>query len=90
MVKVRRDQLRRLERLKKLYAEGPLWGIVARFKNGTVKTLSAAEYQKVKLRNPEAVSVIDRKITNNLAELKAWLDMVYYLAIEEQDEELRL
>lgn len=91
MVKVRKDQLRRLERLKKLYAAGPLWCIVARFKNGTIKTLSAAEYRKVKLRNPERVEVVSRKITGNLNELGEWLGMVKNLVeISEEDGELTL
>lgn len=91
MAKVRRDQLRRLEELKKLYAPGPLWGIVARFKNGTVKTLSAAEYRKVKLRDPDGVEVVSRKITGNLNELGEWLGMVKNLVeISEEDGELTL
>lgn len=88
---VRRDQIRRLERLKKLYAPGPVWHIVARFKDGTEKTFSAAEYRKVKLRDPEGVEVVSRKITRNLEELGKWLDMVKVLVeISQGEEELVL
>ena len=91
MAKVRKDQLRRLEQLKKLYSPGPLWEIVARFKNGTVKTFSAAEYRKVKLRDPEGVEAVSRKITGNLDELGEWLGMVKNLAeISDEDGELIL
>ena len=91
MAKVRRDQLRRLEHLKKLYAPGPPWRIVARFKNGTTKTLSAAEYRKAKLRDPDGVAVESRKMTVNLDELGEWLGMVKNLAeISDEDGELIL
>lgn len=88
---VRRDQIRRLERLKKLYAPGPVWHIVARFKDGTEKTFSAAEYRKMKLRDPDGVEVVSRKITRNLNELGEWLGMVKNLVeISEEDGELTL
>lgn len=38
--------------------------------------------------DPDNVFVIDRRITNNLRELKNWLDLVYELAAVNQNEEL--
>lgn len=87
MGKVRNEQLNRLRTLETLYAPGPLWGIVARFKNGTEKKFSAAEYRKVKLRDPDGVEVVSRRITGSLAELGEWLDMVKIMAELSQGEE---
>lgn len=80
----------RLTALELRFVPPEPWTITAKYSDGHIEQMDVETYKRIKLNNPDSVFVIDRKITNNLAELKAWLDMVYYLAIEEQDEELRL
>lgn len=80
----------RLTALELRFVPPEPWTITAMYSDGHIEQMDAETYKRIKSDNPDSVVVIDRRITNNLAELKAWLDMVYYLAIEEQDEELRL
>ena len=66
------------------------WTITAMYSDGHIEVMSAEQYKAVKLSDPDSVRIIGRKITNNLRELGAWLDMVKALAFLGGDEEMEL
>ena len=80
----------RLTALEQRFVLPVPWTITARYSDGRVKQMDAETYRKIKLDNPNGVFVIERRITNNHAELKSWLDLVYDLAIGNQNEELKI
>lgn len=64
------------------------WTITARYSDGHIEQMDMETYKRIKLDDPDNVFVIDRRITNNLRELKNWLDLVYELAAVNPNEEL--
>ena len=64
------------------------WTITAQFSDGHIEQMNAETYKQIKLDDPDNVFIIDRRITNNLRELKNWLDLVYELAAVNPNEEL--
>ena len=64
------------------------WTVTARYSDGHIEQMDMETYKRVKLADPDNVFIIDRCITNNLIELKNWLDLVYELAAVNPNEEL--
>lgn len=56
------------------------WTVTARYSDGHIEQMDMETYKRIKLDDPDNVFIIDRRITNNLRELKNWLDLVYELA----------
>lgn len=90
-MRVSQTKEKRLRELEKRFKPSPNWVITAKFETGRIKRMSAREYAKVKMKNPKGVQVIDRKITGNVEELKAYLDLTRDLAFlydDSNEEEL--
>lgn len=90
-MRVSQTKEKRLRALEKRFKPSPDWVVTAKFKNGRIKQMSAREYAKVKTRNPKGVHVVDRKITGNVEELKAYLNLTRDLAFlydDSNEEEL--
>lgn len=66
------------------------WTVTARYSDGHIKQMDAETYKRIKLADPDNVFIIDRRITNNLRELKNWLDLVYELAAVNPNEEMEI
>lgn len=64
------------------------WTVTARYSDGHIEQMDMETYKRIKLDDPDNVFIIDRRITNNLRELKNWLDLVYELAAVNPNEEL--
>lgn len=80
----------RLSALELRFVPPEPWTITARYSDGRVEQIDAETYKRIKLDDPGNVFVIDRRITNNLRELKNWLDMVYELAAVNPNEEMEI
>lgn len=87
---INRRTERRLCALERILTPPEKWQITAKFTDGHIEVMSAEQYKAVKLSDPDSVRIIGRKITNNLRELGAWLDMVKALAFLGGDEEMEL
>ena len=85
---INRRTERRLCALERILTPPEKWQITAKFTDGHIEVMSAEQYKAVKLSDPDSVRIIGRKITNNLRELGAWLDMVKALAFLGGDEEM--
>ena len=66
------------------------WTVTARYSDGHIEQMDAETYKRIKLADPDNVFIIDRRITNNLRELKNWLDLVYELAAVNPNEEMEI
>ena len=78
----------RLTALELRFVPPEPWTITAKYSDGHIEQMDAETYKRIKLNDPDSVFVIDRRITNNLRELKNWLDLVYELAAVNPNEEL--
>lgn len=78
----------RLSALELRFIPPEPWTITARYSDGHIEQMDMETYKRIKLDDPDNVIVIDRRITNNLRELKNWLDLVYELAAVNPNEEL--
>lgn len=78
----------RLSALELRFVPPEPWTITARYSDGHIEQMNAETYKQIKLDDPDNVFIIDRRITNNLRELKNWLDLVYELAAVNPNEEL--
>ena len=70
----------RLTALELRFVPPEPWTITAKYSDGHIEQMDVKTYKQIKLNDPDSVFVIDRHITNNLRELKNWLDLVYELA----------
>lgn len=66
------------------------WTVTARYSDGHIEQMDMETYKRIKLDDPDNVFIIDRRITNNLRELKNWLDLVYELAAVNPNEEMEI
>ena len=80
----------RLSALELRFIPPEPWTITARYSDGHIEQMNAETYKQIKLDDPDNVFVIDRRITNNLRELKNWLDLVYELAAVNPNEEMEI
>ena len=78
----------RLTALELRFVPPEPWTITAKYSDGHIEQMDVETYKRIKLNDPDSVFVIDRRITNNLRELKNWLDLVYELAAVNPNEEL--
>ena len=78
----------RLSALELRFITPEKWTITARYSDGHIEQMDAETYKRIKLADPDNVFIIDRRITNNLRELKNWLDLVYELAAVNPNEGL--
>lgn len=78
----------RLTALELRFVPPEPWTITAKYSDGHIEQMNAETYKQIKLDDPDNVFVIDRRITNNLRELKNWLDLVYELAAVNPNEGL--
>lgn len=80
----------RLSALELRFIPPEPWTITARYSDGHIEQMNAETYKQIKLDDPDNVFIIDRRITNNLRELKNWLDLVYELAAVNPNEEMEI
>lgn len=80
----------RLTALELRFVPPEPWTITAKYSDGHIEQMDAETYKRIKLNDPDSVFVIDRRITNNLRELKNWLDLVYELAAVNPNEEMEI
>ena len=80
----------RLTALELRFVPPEPWTITAKYSDGHIEQMNAETYKQIKLDDPDNVFVIDRRITNNLRELKNWLDLVYELAAVNPNEEMEI
>lgn len=80
----------RLTALELRFVPPEKWTITARYSDGHIEQMDAETYKRIKLADPDNVFIIDRRITNNLRELKNWLDLVYELAAVNPNEEMEI
>ena len=78
----------RLTALELRFVPPEPWTITAKYSDGHIEQMDVETYKRIKLNDPDSVFVIGRRITNNLRELKNWLDLVYELAAVNPNEEL--
>ena len=78
----------RLTALELRFVPPEPWTITAKYSDGHIEQMNVETYKQIKLNDPDSVFVIDRRITNNLRELKNWLDLVYELAAVNPNEEM--
>lgn len=80
----------RLSALELRFIPPEPWTITARYSDGHIEQMDMESYKRIKLDDSDNVFVIDRRITNNLRELKNWLDLVYELAAVNPNEEMEI
>ena len=80
----------RLSALELRFIPPEPWTITARYSDGHIEQMDMETYKRNKLDDSDNVFVIDRRITNNLRELKNWLDLVYELAAVNPNEEMEI
>ena len=80
----------RLTALELRFVPPEPWTITARYSDGHIEQMDMETYKRIKLDDSDNVFVIDRRITNNLRELKNWLDLVYELAAVNPNEEMEI
>lgn len=80
----------RLTALELRFVPPEPWTITAKYSDGHIEQMNVETYKQIKLNDPDSVFVIDRHITNNLRELKNWLDLVYELAAMNPNEEMEI
>lgn len=80
----------RLSALELRFVPPEPWTITARYSDGHIEQMDMETYKRIKLDDSDNVFVIDRRITNNLRELKNWLDLVYELAAVNPNEEMEI
>lgn len=80
----------RLSALELRFIPPEPWTITARYSDGHIEQMDMETYKRIKLDDSDNVFVIDRRITNNLRELKNWLDLVYELAAVNPNEEMEI
>ena len=80
----------RLTALELRFVPPEPWTITAKYSDGHIEQMDAETYKRIKSDNPDSVVVIDRRITNNLRELRSWLDLVYELAATNPNVEMEI